>query len=83
MGFRGSKSGIKSVCYDCQDRHPACHDTCERYSEAKTEFEQRKAVIKSERDKYKQIDIYHLEAVRRTRKVKCKSKIYIDNSHKR
>ena len=83
MGFRNSSSGIKNVCFECQDRHPACHDTCEKYFEAKNEFEERKAKIKTERDKYKEIDIYHLEAVRRTRKVKCKSKIYLENNHKR
>jgi hypothetical protein len=83
MGFRDSKGGISSVCYECQDRHPACHDTCEKYVNAKTEYEERKAKIKTERDKFKEIDVYHLEAVRRTRKIKCKSKIYLENNHKR
>ena len=24
-------------CKDCPDRHEACHDTCERYQQAKAE----------------------------------------------
>lgn len=25
-------------CKDCKDRHPACHDTCERYKAFKQPF---------------------------------------------
>ena len=83
MGFRDSASGIKSVCYECKDRYPACHDSCEKYSEAKAEFEERKEKIRTEREKFKEIDIYHLEAVRRTRKVKYTGKVYKEHNHKR
>lgn len=31
------------VCKDCQDRHPACWGTCERYLAARKELEARKA----------------------------------------
>ena len=83
MGFRDSGSGIRNVCFECQDRYPACHDTCEKYVEAKAEYEERKAKVKTERDKYKEIDLYHLQAVRRTRQVKCKSKVYNIHNHKK
>lgn len=40
------------VCKDCQDRHPACWGTCERYLAARKELEARKA------EKLKE---YHME----------------------
>ncbi len=28
---------VKSPCLNCEDRFPACHDTCEKYKEYKAE----------------------------------------------
>ena len=28
-----------TVCQDCKDRHPVCHDSCERYRQQKEERE--------------------------------------------
>lgn len=28
---------VKLPCKDCPNRHPACHDTCSKYQEAKAE----------------------------------------------
>lgn len=85
MGFSNFSSGIRSVCYDCQDRYPACHDTCEKYLDAKNEYQNRKQVIESARNEYKQYDLYKLETVRKARKGRNASKVYSksNNSHKR
>lgn len=37
-------------CKDCQDRHPNCHSTCEKYAEFKAENERRKAAIAKDKD---------------------------------
>lgn len=34
-----------TVCKDCQDRHPACHDRCEKYIQAKKDLQERKDMI--------------------------------------
>ena len=31
-----------TVCKDCPDRHPACHDHCEKYQEAKRKVQEEK-----------------------------------------
>lgn len=33
-----------TVCKDCTDRHPACHDSCERYLAEKKEAEKKKTI---------------------------------------
>ena len=34
-----------NVCRDCQERHPACHDRCEKYQEAKRKVQEEKEKI--------------------------------------
>lgn len=34
-----------TVCKDCPDRHPACHDHCEKYIQAKKDLQERKDMI--------------------------------------
>ena len=36
---------IQSPCKGCQERYPACHDSCQRYIDAKSEFEETKQRI--------------------------------------
>lgn len=67
--YRGfNRQRITESCKDCQDRHPACHDHCERYKEAKKQWDERKEVIKAARDKAREIDLYQKSAVQRMRK---------------
>lgn len=45
--------GISGCCRDCQERYPACHDTCEKYLSAKESWETKKQKIKeSKKDPY-------------------------------
>ena len=37
-----------SPCKDCKNRHPACHDSCERYNDWKQRLEK----VNEERKKY-------------------------------
>lgn len=34
-----------TCCLNCESRHTACHDTCEKYKTEKKEFEERKAFV--------------------------------------
>ena len=42
--------GISQCCRFCEERYPACHDTCERYLSAAAEWEKYKAQVKAEKD---------------------------------
>lgn len=33
---------MKSPCYKCENRKPACHDSCENYQTWKTEWAERR-----------------------------------------
>jgi len=50
-------SSITGCCLDCKDRYPACHDSCEKYLQARESWEIRKEKIKNyldtEYDNYK------------------------------
>ena len=50
-------SGTITVCHDCQERHLACHDTCERYQEEKKERDAKIAEIR--KNKRLSLELYH------------------------
>jgi len=62
------RSSIDSCCLNCPDRHPACHDKCEKYKAAKEVWEAKKRSIKQVRDKVKDYDGFKIVNVRRTKK---------------
>ena len=39
-----------TVCRECKERYPACHDYCERYLNAKKELEETKAKMREFQD---------------------------------
>lgn len=40
----------KGPCWNCQKRHPACHDKCPEYQAYKTKSEEQKAIVRKRRD---------------------------------
>ena len=64
MGFCTPNGKIINTCMDCEDRHPACHDTCEKYQAAKAEHEKRKQAIRDASE----FDIYKAKIIRKTKK---------------
>lgn len=46
------------VCKDCEERHTACHDHCEKYKQAKAAMEDRKKQIEDGRKKDKEYEDY-------------------------
>ena len=68
MGYRDIKTGIDGTCLGCQDRYPACHDTCEKYLEAKASWENKKQIIRDARDESRVYDNYKLGRIIRERK---------------
>lgn len=83
LGFRDFNGGIGSACYECQDRHPACHDTCERYIEEKAKHEERRQQIRSAREKANAYDLYKYEAILKTKKKTSKGWDYSGFNYKR
>ena len=37
-------------CYNCADRHPCCHSSCERYKQERAEYDETIAAQKREAD---------------------------------
>ena len=58
------------TCRDCQERYPACHDTCEKYLKAKEEYEAQKAMIKSIKEENKIYTNYKYEKILKESKQK-------------
>ena len=61
------------VCKDCQDRHPKCHSTCEKYKSFKEELEKEKAIIQPLKEAQYNMTAYKKEVYekyRRRRKLK-------------
>lgn len=42
---------MKSTCKNCEERYPACHDSCPKYLQFKSELEAEKKIIYRERAK--------------------------------
>lgn len=51
MNIRDYHTGIGGCCKDCEERHVACHDHCEKYLDAKGKWEERKRIVKDAKDK--------------------------------
>ena len=64
MGFCTVNGKIDNTCMGCEDRHPACHDSCERYLKAKEIHEKKKQAIRDASD----FDIYKAKIIRKMKK---------------
>ena len=56
--------GIK-CCKDCDDRHPNCHSTCERYLAEKKEHERQREVAQKQRNIHNMMISYSINAKKR------------------
>lgn len=60
------RSSLDKCCYECHkkgENYEACHDYCEKYKQARAEFDAEKARIKAEKDKIRSFDRHHFYAV--------------------
>ena len=57
-----------TVCKDCPDRHPACHDRCEKYIQAKKDLQERKDMILKAMQKDAVYMDYKRKKIRKERK---------------
>lgn len=58
-----------TVCKDCPDRHPACHDRCEKYIKAKQELQERKDMILKAMQKDAVYMDYKRKKIRKERRI--------------
>ena len=56
---------MSTPCINCTERHPLCHDTCEKYKTYTLEQEERKAIIRKAKMKQSIIDDYQMRAIER------------------
>ena len=60
---------MNSPCKGCTERHPACHDKCERYQEAKrADFELKRKVRAENRGLRQMAQIYTAKKAKRIKK---------------
>lgn len=63
MKYQGMiQRGIGTACYECPDRHPACHDTCPKYQQALAEWMEFKRNAKHNKQMHQLYDKYRVEA---------------------
>lgn len=69
---------MKPVCYNCPDRWVAdgrrCHDTCEKYIQAKAEHDRERVEKQSADLKAKDIDQVKFESIARIKKAIARTK---------
>ena len=58
-----------NVCRDCQERHPACHDRCEKYQEAKRKVQEEKDKILNAMKKDAVYADYKRKKIRKERRI--------------
>ena len=68
MGFRDYRTGIGGTCLNCEDRHPACHDTCEKYQTARKAWDERQMMIREAKNQRRIYDDHVLHQVVKERK---------------
>ena len=56
-------SGMDCACYQCQDRHPACQSTCEKYLAARAEYDKKMAEAKKKYEADKDADYFRYNSV--------------------
>ena len=69
MGFRTYNSGIDSTCKDCSERYPACHDSCERYIQARKSYDEQKRIISEARNENRIFNDYKRKKIARECKI--------------
>ena len=52
-----------TTCKDCLDRNVGCHGSCQKYLDAKSENERKKAWLYQKMDAEKDIEEYKMKAV--------------------
>ena len=60
----------KAPCKECTDRYLGCHDRCNTYIDYKKSEDERKAIIKKNRDKQGEIFKYKHERITQALKKK-------------
>ena len=68
MGWNNYGRGITETCYQCEDRHPACHDHCEKYLSAKEQWKERQERTKRAKEEFFISYQQHVDAIRRTKR---------------
>lgn len=58
-----------NVCRYCQERHPACHDRCEKYQEAKRKVQEEKEKILTAMQKDAVYADYKRKIIRKERRI--------------
>ena len=63
-------SNVPFTCNDCTNRHPGCHDKCEKYKREKAEWDR----MKAERDKDKSAWDYVNTSIADLRDIRAKAR---------
>lgn len=58
--YNGYRTSI-TCCYNCEKRHPGCHDTCPVYQEQRQRWEETKEKVRAEKRANEEINSYRSE----------------------
>lgn len=67
------------TCRGCEDRHPACHDTCERYQKRKAECDEFREYVRKQ--KASELYLYKIDSISESKARKNKRNLqgYVRN----
>ena len=65
--FGNYKNGITGTCKDCEDRHPACHSSCEKYLKAKTDWDNKRETIREAKKDARLFTDYKVKKINKER----------------
>lgn len=57
-----------TCCFDCHDRFPGCHGTCEKYKQQRAEYDAKRAEHKKKTDAKRGLNEYHFDSIHKTTK---------------
>lgn len=69
MAFNKYNSGhCITCCFDCPDRHPGCHGTCEKYKKQRAEWDAKKVEQKKQADAKYGLNSFYFDSVHKSTK---------------
>ena len=69
MKFKGQEyKGPRQTCNGCTKRHPACHDSCNEYIEARAEWDAWRRDMRRKKYLAKQVISHQIETVEKNKR---------------
>ena len=57
-----------TCCFECPDRHPGCHGTCEKYKQQRAEWDAKRAEQKKNQEAQRELNGFYYDSVHKNTK---------------